>query len=164
MTPKKKAAWDARKEIMEVMTLYASTAEQKGINLSLEKTYDYPVFVDKRAMQVVLRNLISNALKFTKQGGSITIGLKTVSDRLHITIADNGIGISEKKLSQLFINPETTFGTNNEKGTWLGLALCKEIIELNGGTIKVESELGKGSRFIIALASSEDKEVKFIQV
>lgn len=162
--PTKKEVLDARKEILEVIALYASTAEQKSISITLKDTPKLTVFVDKRAMQVVLRNLISNALKFTKQGGTITIGLQKDSDRIAVIVEDNGIGISEKKLSQLFINPESTFGTDNEKGTGLGLALCKEIIELNGGTIKVESELGKGSRFIIALASSEDNEVKFIQV
>lgn len=149
----KKEPLNIRMEIAEVISLYQSTAGQKNININFAQTPDYIVVVDKRAFHVIIRNLLSNALKFTRQNGSINIDLQKVGDFIEIIVQDNGLGIAEKKLSQLFTNPESTFGTNNEKGTGLGLALCKEIIELNDGKIKVESEVNKGSKFIVTLAS-----------
>jgi two-component system sensor histidine kinase/response regulator len=108
-------------------------------------------------VNTVLRNLISNAVKFTFPGGKITIQIKQSEKNnlpfVEISIRDTGKGIEEENLCKLFNNREhyTTFGTNNEKGSGLGLILCKEFIELMGGEIFVESEVLKGSNFIFTL-------------
>jgi signal transduction histidine kinase len=149
----KKERLNVRTEILEVISLYTSTAEQKNIEIALLETPDLFVFADKRAIHVIIRNLISNALKFTKSAGKISIDLRRNEHDVDIIIEDNGLGMTPKKLSELFTNPKSTFGTENERGTGLGLALCKEIIELNEGKIRVESEINVGSKFIVTLPS-----------
>jgi signal transduction histidine kinase len=104
-------------------------------------------------IQLVLRNLISNAIKFTGEGGTIKISLNTFESNFEIRVEDTGIGMSEEDQGKLFSNKNhfTTRGTNNEKGTGLGLLLCKEFIEKNGGSIALSSQEGKGSTFSIKL-------------
>ena len=100
-------------------------------------------------VNLILRNLLSNALKFTPDGGSVTILSQEEDDFHQIIVLDNGVGIKADKIKDLFtahINVSTQ-GTGNEKGTGLGLMLCKDFIERNGGQIWVESEEGKGSSF-----------------
>jgi len=111
-----------------------------------ENTY---VLADKNMLMLVLRNLISNAIKFTPIGKQIHLFVEKLEHEYIITIKDEGIGIKSENLSKLFKTSEhfTSYGTNGEKGTGLGLLLCKEFIEKRGGKIWVESELGKGSEF-----------------
>ena len=112
-----------------------------------------PVFVkaDKEAFQLIMRNLVSNALKFTRLGGVIHIHLRQISDEVEVVVEDNGVGISANKLSQLFMNPAPTFGTDQEKNSGLWLAFCKEVIELNQGKISVRSEINQVSKFTVTL-------------
>ena len=94
-------------------------------------------------------NLLSNALKFTNDGGNVSILSQEEGDFHQIIVIDNGVGINSEKVETLFTqhNNVSTQGTGNEKGTGLGLMLCKEFVEKNGGQIWVESEEGKGSSF-----------------
>ena len=107
----------------------------------------------KQSINTAVRNLISNAIKFTPEGGAITLGLQQNKNNVIVSIADTGVGMSKEIISKLFrIDTKlTTKGTANEKGTGLGLILCKEFIEKNGGQILVESEVGKGSVFYFTL-------------
>lgn len=111
------------------------------------------VFADENMVRTIFRNLISNAIKFTNPGGAINIGCKQVGEHIECTVADTGIGISPDNIEKLF-KVDTTVrkkGTANERGTGLGLALCKEFIVKNGGTITVESEVNMGSKFVFTL-------------
>jgi len=97
----------------------------------------------------VLRNLISNAIKFTQPSGMITILISESHHELTVAVTDSGIGIPKESIDKLFRLDESysTPGTQNEKGTGLGLILCKEFIDKHGGKIWVDSEAGKGSTF-----------------
>ena len=112
---------------------------------------------DKDQIDVVIRNLISNAVKFTREHGTITV---SATEQLHfweIQVQDTGVGMSEEVLTNIFKNKETTtsYGTQNEKGTGLGLRVCKEMVENNGGQIWVESEINKGSTFYFSVPKPE---------
>lgn len=108
---------------------------------------------DENHLKVILRNLISNAIKFTQNKGSITLGTTIESNELIISVSDSGKGMSEEEVKKLFfINTHFSHsGTSGEKGTGIGLLLCKELVELNGGQLKVKSTLGKGSTFFFNL-------------
>ncbi len=103
----------------------------------------------------VLRNLLSNAIKFTQENGLIKVSSRETGGQVEVSVSDSGIGISEEdmgKLFQLNVNEKNKIvDTASEKGTGLGLVLCKEFIEKNGGSIWAESELNKGSHFIFTL-------------
>jgi two-component system sensor histidine kinase/response regulator len=104
-------------------------------------------------IKTILRNLVSNAIKFTESGGAINIDAKENSGNITISVSDNGIGIKPDNLKKLFDISEvlTTPGTAKETGTGLGLLLCKEFVEKHGGKIWAESEIGKGSVFRFTL-------------
>jgi signal transduction histidine kinase len=111
------------------------------------------VLADENHLKVILRNLISNAIKFTPQKGNIVLFTIIENNRMIIGIEDNGKGMTSDEMERLFYT-DTHFsnsGTSGEKGTGIGLLLCKELIELNGGKLKVESTLGKGSKFYFKL-------------
>jgi signal transduction histidine kinase len=101
----------------------------------------------------VIRNLITNAIKFTEPGGRITITARDLDDHIFISVKDTGIGIPEHNMQKLFQLTEyfTTKGTENESGSGLGLILCKEFVEKHGGKINVETEINKGSDFSFIL-------------
>jgi two-component system sensor histidine kinase/response regulator len=104
-------------------------------------------------MTTVVRNLLANAIKFTPQGGRIVVDGKCFSDKLILSIKDSGIGI-EKEVAKKLFQPNieySTVGTDGEKGTGLGLIICKEFVEKNNGSIWVESDVGKGSTFFISV-------------
>jgi two-component system sensor histidine kinase/response regulator len=126
-----------------------SMAIQKNIQLQNDTDEDACIMADPNMVNLILRNLLSNALKFTPEGGNVSI-LSQEEDEFHqIIVIDNGVGIEAEKIPHLFtahLNVSTQ-GTGNEKGTGLGLMLCKEFVEKNGGSIWVESEAGKGSSF-----------------
>lgn len=128
-------------------------AKQKGISISNLVPEGSISFVDRNMITTVVRNLISNAIKFTNPGGEIQISLKDNPDDYELIVADNGVGMDSEKLSKLFKIGEniSTPGTAHEKGSGLGLILVKEFVEKNGGSIRVESEVGKGTRFFIKL-------------
>ncbi|MBT8383791.1 MAG: PAS domain S-box protein, partial [Ignavibacteria bacterium] len=139
--------------IDEVKNLYISIAITKGIKIDTDVSRDVVVFADRYMIESILRNLISNAIKFTDTGGKVKIEVSTMSKFAQVSVSDNGVGISKENISSLFKIDEQyrTDGTANEKGTGLGLILCKEFIENNNGTISVESVEGKGSSFIITI-------------
>jgi signal transduction histidine kinase len=114
------------------------------------------VFADIDILKTVLRNLISNAVKFTNNGGIINIDAEENNEGVIITVSDNGIGIKPDKLAKLFdiSQRQTTTGTADETGTGLGLILCKEFVQKNAGKLWVESEYGKGSIFKFTLPAS----------
>lgn len=135
--------------IKTISQLLNDMAQQKSITLYTETPEHVMVFADKAMMGTVMRNLISNAIKFTNPGGEIIISVDHKINKLIVTVADNGVGIKPEALEKLFVIEKSysTVGTQDEKGTGLGLILCKEFIERHGGEIWVESEVGKGSKF-----------------
>jgi signal transduction histidine kinase len=101
-------------------------------------------------LKTILRNLLTNAIKYTSEGGLITLTAKLDAEAVEIAITDSGIGIEPDDIDHLFRidkNLKSRVGTNNEKGSGLGLILCKEFIDRLGGSIEVESEVGKGTTF-----------------
>ena len=141
--------------IDENIELLRGNALQKGIKIETEIENDLFVYVDVSMITTVLRNLLSNAIKFTSQYGFIKIKVEKDDKMVKVSVIDNGVGVSNQDLEKLFkidSNP-TTIGTSQEKGTGLGLILCKDFVERNGGKIWVESELEKGSRFIFVIPS-----------
>jgi len=135
------------------LALFASKAESKQIRLSSSVAEDLRAYADYNMINTVVRNLLSNALKFSRAGDSINISA-TMSDRhVEIAVADTGIGILAEDLPKLFRvdSYHTNVGTAGETGTGLGLLLCQEMVEKNSGSIWVESEVGKGTTFRFTL-------------
>ena len=127
-------------------------ALKKEISLNYHIPPELKVMADIDMLQLVVRNLVSNAVKFTPQKGEINIDAQTEGNECKITVSDNGKGITADKQEKIFsIKSEAGYGTNNEKGVGLGLVLCKEFIERQGGRISFESTEGLGSRFFIFL-------------
>lgn len=146
-------------EIIESLQL---TANAKDITINYFATEEISIYADKNMLTAVLRNLVSNSIKFTKKNGEINIyAVKNHSD-ITITVSDNGIGIDPDILNQLFdiTHKIITYGTANEKGTGLGLLLCKEFVEKHGGNIWVESEVGKGSDFKFTMPIYKENHVE----
>jgi len=113
------------------------------------------VYADMDMIQLIVRNLMSNAVKFSKHGGSIKITSRIKGKDFIICISDSGVGISKENQRKLFEQETfTTRGTDNEEGTGLGLLLCKDFIEKNGGKIWVESEIGVGTKFFVQIPNS----------
>lgn len=134
--------------------LFKQKAEEKKIKLNNQLSTELVTYFDTHMIDTVLRNLLSNALKFTPENGEITISGAIKGDIIEVSFQDTGIGMSEKELDQLFridVKHKTKEGTNGEKGSGLGLILCKEFIEKHGGHITVVSEPGKGSKFKFTL-------------
>ena len=133
--------------------LLASTARQKSISILTGYNRPLPVYADRNSLDLVVRNLLSNAIKFTHEKGRIIISLQEDDKEVEVSIADNGVGIKKEVMDHLFTagSFHTTLGTNFEKGSGLGLVLCKDFVEKNGGRIRVESNPGEGSRFIFTI-------------
>jgi signal transduction histidine kinase len=117
------------------------------------------VYADHSMVDTIIRNLIANALKFTPAGGQINVCVEEHEDDIVVSIADTGIGIAEEHVSKLFrIDAKhTTFGTEGEQGTGLGLSLCQELVTRNGGRIWVESVVDAGSTFYFTLPRGSTK-------
>jgi len=133
-------------------------ADKKNITLQNNTTEEIIIAADEKMVCSMFRNLISNAIKFTNKGGEINVEAKMKVDHFEVSISDTGVGIGKEEIEKLFRN-ETSFtlkGTENEKGTGLGLILCKEFAEIHGGTITVESEIGKGSTFTISIPAFDN--------
>jgi len=143
--------------IRNVLLLFALQAENKRISLRFSGSDQVTGFFDAELISVVIRNLVSNALKFTPHGGSVTIdafhALEQDQQRLIIKVSDTGTGMNSEIMDNL-MNKNihfTTYGTDNEKGSGLGFQLCKEFVTLNAGNIHIESSQGAGSSFFISL-------------
>lgn len=139
--------------INEILDLSRSIAQTKGISIKTNAKEEIEVNSDKKILKTVIRNLISNAIKYSRPGDEITISTVEEEDLVKIIISDSGVGMDEKTLENLFsiTNNTPLPGTLNEKGSGFGLVLCKEFIEKLGGKIWVESEKGKGSDFIFTI-------------
>lgn len=139
--------------VEKVGNLVSSMLANKQLSLTLSIPSACKVFIDPDMLNTILRNLISNAIKFTPNGGKITIEAHNEQRSCIVSITDTGIGIPNDKLPLLFAENKTysTFGTNNESGTGLGLKLVQRFVERNDGEITVESQPGKGSRFTLTL-------------
>ncbi len=114
------------------------------------------VLADPNMLRIIVRNLISNAIKFTPSTGTITISAEGNDNVVWVSVEDTGVGMTAEQCNNLFSigTNRSTLGTNNERGTGIGLLLCKEFVERNNGTINVLSEKGKGTRFTFSLQST----------
>jgi two-component system sensor histidine kinase/response regulator len=139
--------------VNEAILLMKGNAEKKSIIISSELLSGIQVNADKAMLSTVLRNLISNAIKFTHPNGKITVSSAVKQNELTISVIDTGVGISKERISKLFDISEvySTQGTQKEYGTGLGLILCKDFIEKNNGKIWVESLVGTGTTFYFSL-------------
>ncbi|MDJ1480988.1 tetratricopeptide repeat-containing sensor histidine kinase [Cytophagaceae bacterium YF14B1] len=137
----------------ENVRLVQGQVVKKRIEISNEMTSRTAVYADKEMINLVIRNLVNNAVKFTKFNGKIAIRSSSNESFVHISIHDTGLGMTKENQERLFNTATafTTVGTGNEKGTGLGLTLCKDFVVKNGGDIQVESEPGKGSIFTFSI-------------
>lgn len=140
--------------VEEAIAQLENSAKDKEISLTKEFTAEQQVFADENHLRLILRNMITNAIKFTPEGGSITVATSQPGKgKAVLRVEDTGVGMNEEKLAKLFKigDANSTSGTAGEKGTGLGLVLCKEFVEKNGGEIRVSSAEGKGTTFSIEL-------------
>ncbi len=137
----------------EVIALLSQSAATKEIDLSCPVEGDLKVHGDRDILSLILRNLVSNAVKFTPRGGKVSLTARASADRVAITVSDTGTGMTPETVEGLFrIDTHvTTKGTEKEVGTGLGLILVKEFLDLHKGEIEVESSPGVGSRFTVTL-------------
>ncbi len=140
----------------ENVCLLKAGAEKKEISLSSDVGSDTLAYADPNMVTMVVRNLLSNAVKFTGKGGSVHICSETRDQFEEIAVIDTGVGMKPEDVEKLFRIDvhHSTPGTDKEAGTGLGLILCRDFIQKNGGDIRVESEMGKGSRFVFTLPKS----------
>lgn len=139
--------------VSNVISIASISAKEKKITIEKEVEENLIAFADSKMVETVIRNLLANAIKFTTENGVIALIAKREKDKVLIQVQDSGIGMNEEVIRKLFQIEEhhTTMGTAGEKGTGLGLILCKELVEKNNGKIWVESELGTGSIFSFTL-------------
>jgi two-component system sensor histidine kinase/response regulator len=148
------------KLIQANMMLLESSAANKKISVINQVPEEMKGFFDYQMITTVMRNLISNAIKYTKSNGQITISGKEKDGFVEICVDDNGVGMSKEVCENLFkidVKHFSTEGTGGEKGTGLGLILCKEFVDKHLGEMLVESEIGKGSKFKFTIPRSKDK-------
>lgn len=146
------------KFVSEYLSEISALAENKGIKIITEIPDDLFIHADRNLLQIILRNLMMNAIKFTRENGFIAIKAKQEKGTVEIAVVDSGIGISEEDQRRLFRLEDVLIrrGTAEETGSGLGLILCKELIEKHKGQIWVESEAGKGSAFKFTIPSNKD--------
>jgi signal transduction histidine kinase len=145
--------FDLHALIEENLHLFQTIAAAKKISIHHNVVPGFKISTDRNIINLVLRNLVSNAIKFSYEGGRIDISVSERGGSLLIQVKDQGIGMDEEKLETL-LAPElfiSASGTSNEKGTGLGLALCREYLEKAGGELDVESTMGEGSTFNIII-------------
>lgn len=141
--------------VQEKIELYSTLAQEKQISLQTEFESCRPIRSDKNIVDLIVRNLLNNAIKFTPSGGTITIKIHKLSNGVEFVIQDSGIGIPKEHIDSIFSlennKSKIQQGTKGEKGTGLGLVLSKQSLDKINGTIKVESELNVGTTFTIYL-------------
>jgi signal transduction histidine kinase/ligand-binding sensor domain-containing protein len=142
----------------EELSILTDMANEKNIALKSSVTSNLTIFADRNMIRTILRNLISNAIKFTHRHGQVNVKASSSNNEVEVEVSDTGIGMTQEIISKLFrIDANlSTLGTENEKGTGLGLFLCKEFVEKHGGRIWVESEPSKGSVFKIILPAGSN--------
>lgn len=154
----------ARLEYLDLQTLFEPTvnleknaAAKKEISLDYTFCPNTSIYADSDMMQLILRNIVGNAVKFTEPGGTVTIRTEIRGDHCLILVKDNGIGMPKEKQDTIFsLNVQSTFGTRNEKGVGLGLMLCMEFIKAQNGRIWFESISGEGTTFFISVPRFEE--------
>lgn len=131
-------------------------SDHKKLKISNEIPQELMVYTDRNLLSMVIRNLMMNAIKFTHKQGEIKLTSSQQGDTITVCVQDNGVGIGKEDLERLFDTQShySKMGTANEAGTGIGLLLCKEFLELDGGSIWAESEQGKGSAFKFTLQTS----------
>ena len=140
--------------VNEVIALYAFSALRKKVTIASEVSEEVTIYADDEMIKLVLRNLISNAIKFCNQNDHIYIQAITEKKKVRVSIKDTGQGISEKNMATLFgLSHFSTTGTKDELGFGLGLALCKDFVEKMGGYLTTSSKKGKGSCFEFTVPS-----------
>ncbi len=145
--------------VLDTQALYVTAAKNKSVIIENQINDSIAVKADADMLKSILRNLISNAVKFSNSSGKIVISAKHSGEYVTTCINDSGIGIPEEKIKTLFVMEKvsTTFGTAGEAGTGLGLMLCKEFVEKNGGKIWIESSPGIGSKFCFTIPAYNDE-------
>lgn len=157
--------FEIKKSLIHQKDLLERISSEKGIKVMLDEGPDTLVFADKTMIELVLRNLISNGIKFSKKGGEIHLSVETVYDSVRICVRDFGAGITEENLEKLRSGISfTTNGQNNESGTGLGLVLVREYLEKNNGTLEISSLENEGSTFCIHLPLHKEKTEELISV
>jgi two-component system, sensor histidine kinase and response regulator len=142
-------------EELKILILHLQhLAEDKNINLQLEVPDGLLVFADANMLQTILRNLVTNAIKFSAVGQTVKITARERAGKVYISVSDEGVGINARTIKKLLENNMeniTTFGTNGEKGSGLGLSISIEFIQQHGGELQIESEEGRGSTFTFSV-------------
>ena len=148
--------------VTDNINLLSEIATKKSIEIISMVPENTLAWADTNQIDIVVRNLISNALKFTPMSGKVTINAIDMENCWQVSVTDTGVGMDKITLKKLFDKSSnmTTYGTNNEKGTGLGLSLCKEMVEKNKGHIWVESSLTTGSSFYFTLPKQEARYFK----
>jgi len=141
--------------LQESIDIYQSMASDKRIDLQISAIDDYEAESDPEMIKIVLRNLLSNAIKYTNENGKVVLTFSVMGNLLVFQVKDNGVGMSPERVNSLFklVNLESAHGTHDEKGTGLGLNLCKNVADKLGGHIWVRSEVGKGTTFYFSVPS-----------
>jgi signal transduction histidine kinase len=154
--------FDMGQALHESEELFRDLAQVKKITIVDEYKTGLWVWAHPHSIKTVIRNLLSNAIKFTREGGQVTLHAAPVEGFIKIAVIDNGVGIWDAMLENLFKigDKRSTPGTANEKGSGLGLLLCKEFVEKNGGTITVETAVGKGSTFFFTVPVASPAQIK----
>jgi two-component system sensor histidine kinase/response regulator len=154
-----KETFDLKKLIFQNIAVFKQVADVKNIDLTAEIEEDCEVYADVNQIDCVLRNLINNAIKFTNKEGTISVSLTKLAHEIKVTVEDSGTGITEEIQASLFTSSAKMrmTGTENEVGSGLGLFLCQEFVEKNGGHIGVESELKRGSRFYFTIPNDSNR-------
>lgn len=144
---------DVSASTRQVVSLFKTIAKAKNIRLQNQLAESLHVYADEDMVKTILRNLISNAIKFTYPGGEVTVSARHDANCVTISVTDNGQGIKKELQTKLLKDDEhiTTYGTKNEKGSGLGLLLCRDFVKLNKGKFWFESEEGKGTTFYFTL-------------
>lgn len=144
----------------ELMVDFEENAHYKGITIDYTEEQPLELFADIHMFKTIVRNLLNNALKFTKRNGMVGIRVKKTDEWVEITVVDNGMGMNQERVDQVwnFTSQHSTKGTDMEVGTGLGLSICKQLVEKHNGCIWVKSELGKGSEFTFQLPSKESSQ------
>jgi two-component system, sensor histidine kinase and response regulator len=147
---------DLNKVIADMLSVLRLQAESKKIELVFHRNTAALVFADRGMMETVVRNLISNAIKFTPAAGGVTVNVEESGELIDVSITDTGIGMSEETIAKVLKEEYfTTNGTANESGTGLGLMICKDFIKKNGSTLSVNSKPGNGTTFRFSLPKYE---------
>ena len=139
--------------LRENVELLQSNANLKQIHISIKDNDIFVVNADRESVNLIIRNLISNAIKFTPPHGNVSVMAKKENEFIEVSVEDSGVGMEKEVVEGILHGGlfQTSFGTNGEKGAGLGLVLCRDFIERNGGKLRVESKSGEGSRFIFTL-------------